>query len=260
MENIEQINKCLLEHIQDVNRYKEMVDLLGQWKKKELMIGDLLPVKEVINYVKQNKEEISLKEEFIKREWKKLCLSRTFGYKELGYILEHILTLAEGKKYYAATRLLKHNFQVDEKVRIFYKVVAFITDKRSELKYLLLENLTVNMQVFYVNNSPIIKPMDSELETMKDFDRVLKCELQNRKCDRIYVETSNHIVNSSYLEEPLNKLDITNFPYEYVNDIMEQIIVARYNQNGKVLNHNQVIEIISKYFSNKKSFQKIINF
>lgn len=260
MESIEQINNCLLEQIQDVNRYKEMVLLLESWEKKESLIGDLLPIKEVTDYVRQNKEEMTLKEEHIKREWKRICQSRTFNYKDLCYILGHILTIAEGKKYYAATRLLKHNFQIDESVRVFYKIVSFITDKRSELNYFLLENLTGNMQLFYVNNSPVIKPMDSELETVDDFDITLRYELQNRSCDRIYVSTSSHVFNADYLAEPMNKIDIADLPYDYINDVMEQIIIARYKQNGKVLKHNQIIEIISEYFTKEQSFQKTRKF
>lgn len=260
MNDIEQINNGLLELVQAVKAFKQHLAIQNQYLNSSIKDVDKLILKNARDYISTHEAEIAEKELKLKKDWACLCKSRTFSYQELGDMIAAILTRVEGRQYYHATRLVKHPFQVNEKARTFYQVVSFVTDQRTDLNVLLLEQLTSTMIPFYTNQSPFIKPLDNEMGSVEEFERMLKVEMQNRGISKMYVGTVHDVPDYGFLEKPQNRASLSRFPYDSVNEVIEQIVVKRYQNAGMELEPAIMHRLIRDFFDSQKQATSAVNF
>ena len=160
------------------------------------------------------------------------------------------MTQYEGKNYYSATRLIKHFFQANSD-RSFYHMVSFITEQQKDLEFLLLERPLSTIIPFYQNHALIIKPLKQEMESQVTFDQLLRKELEIRNNDMIYVSILHDIVDELNVK-PKNQCVLATFPFSYVNDVIEQIILKRYYLGGKELSKEEMMQMIIDSWSHDK--------
>ena len=201
---------------------------------------DLKILLESQGYLTKHKESVEKKQKWIAKEWQRISQSRIFHYEVLGKIIATILTEQEKKPYFYATRLVKHTFQVDEKNRPFYRAVSFVTANKQDLESPLLDKLSATMYPYYINNSPIMKPLPKELASQSELEEMIRKELKARDAINLYIVTQNDIQNLNGFPKTENQSKLTNFPFYYVNMILEKMIEIRYHKNGAELTEEEI--------------------
>lgn len=254
MKTLEQINEQFLQVASMINEYAQYMEEQERCLNSSLSAVDLEKLSKLKEYLKQHKNSIEQKQEWIKVEWKKISQSRTFHYELLGKVIATILTEQESTPYFYATRLVKHGFQIDEINRPFYKVVSFVTTNRKDLEAPLLDQLSGTMYPFYINNSPVMKPLPRELATKLQLEDTIRVELENRNAMDLYVVTENDIPSSSKFPKTENQSILSSLPFPYVSMVLEKIIETRYHKNGVELTEEEMQRVISEFC---KSYKRI---
>lgn len=252
MKTLEQINDEFLQAASEINQYTEYMELQEKCLKQSLKVVDLKILSESKEYLKQHRESVEGKLEWAKKEWQKISQSRTFHYELLGRIIAAILTRKEGVPYFCATRLVKHTFQIDEVNRPFYRVISFVTANKGDLEALLFDRLSATMYPYYLNNSPIMKPLPRELTSKSGLEDMIRRELEAREATNLYIVTENDIPSLNGFPKTENQSKLTNFPFHYVSVILEKMIEMRYHKNGAELTEGEIEQIISEFCESLK--------
>ncbi len=252
MKTLEQINDRFLQAVSEINEYTEYMELQERCLKQSLKVVDLKILSQSKEYLKQHEKSVEEKLEWAKKEWKRMSESRTFHYELLGKIVAAILTQQERVLYFHATRLVKHTFQVDEVNRPFYRVVSFVTTNKQDLESPLLDKLLATMYPYYINNSPIMKPLPRELTSKSGLEEMIRRELEARQATRLYAVTENDIPNLKSFIKAENQSNFTSFPFHYVSAILEKMIETRYRHNGEELTEEEIEQIIKEFSESSK--------
>lgn len=258
METLEQINERFLKVASEINEYMKYVEMQERCLKQSLSEVDLKCLSESKEYLKEHEFAIKEKIEWAQKEWETLCRSRTFHYEELGKFIASLLTKKEGIPYFCATRLVKHVFQVDEVNRPFYRVVSFVTANPNDLNRMLMERITSTMHVYYFNNSPVMKPLSRELQSMDEYERMVGRELELRDANNAYVITRNTISSFVPFETPENQSLMKSFAFSYVNDALERLIERRFHEKAKELPEKVVVGIVEEFCNNQKQVSNVV--
>ena len=258
METLEQINDRFLKIATEVNEYIKYAEQQEKCLKQPLNSVDLKALTESKIYLDEHKFLMEEKMEQSTKEWKKICNCRTFDYEVFGKILAILLTKTEGVPYFYATRLVKHPFQVDEINRPFYRIVSFVTKNPKDLEVFLLEKISATMYPYYMNNSPVIKPLARELEERTIFEKMIKKELEVREVTNAYVVTKHDISISGSFKKPENQILLPTFLHGSIDVIIEKMIEKRYQKNGKQLTALEIEEIIAEFITTQKQTTGIL--
>lgn len=244
MESLEQINHQFLKVLKEVQTYRSQIKIQGIDLDIFMQTMNYHSLSNTKKYLITHRSSYEEKENWLLEEWRVIQKSRTFHYQQLEYLIATIVTKYEGKKYYPATRLIKHSFQVDPN-RPFYHMVSFITEQHKDLDFLLLERPLASIIPFYQNHALIIRPLEQEMESQEVFEQLVQKELEIRKNDMIYISTSHDIIDELDVKKTKNRCILTTFPFSYVNDVMEHIILKRYYRGGKQLSKDEMMQIIT---------------
>lgn len=252
MKTLEQINDQFLQAASEINEYTEYMKLQETCLKQSLKAVDLKKLSQSKEYLEQHKKSVEEKLEWSKKEWQKISQSRTFHYQILGNIIATMLTRKEEIPYFSATRLVKHTFQIDEVNRPFYRVVSFVTANKGDLESPLLDQLSSTMYPYYVNNSPIMKPLPRELTSKLGLEEMIKRELEVREATDLYIVTEHDIPSLNSFTKTENQSKLSNFPFHYVSMLLEKLIEARYHKNGIELTETEIEQMISEFSESLK--------
>lgn len=252
MKTLEQINDQFLQAASEINEYTKYMELQERCLKQSLKVVDLKILSESKEYLRQHKQSVEEKLEWTKKEWQKISQSRTFHYQTLGKIIATILTKKEKVPYFYATRLVKHTFQVDEVNRPFYRVVSFVTANKEDLESPLLDKLSATMYPYYVNNSPIMKPLPRELTSKSGLEEMIKRELEARDATNLYTATEHDIPSLNSFPKTENQSKLANFPFHYVGMLLEKLIETRYHKNGAELTEEEIEQMIEEFSKSLK--------
>lgn len=248
METLEQMNNRFLKTTAEIEEYMKYLKEEETCLKQPIKAVHLERLSKSNDYLKKHQSTIKEKIKWAETEWQLLTQSRTFQYDFLGRMLATMLSKQEGEPYFYATRLVKHTFQIDEVNRPFYQVICFVTDNQKDLKSLLLDRISPTMYPFYVNHSPIMKPLPIELENELVFEDMIRKELELRGASNLYVVTENTISAPINYIVPENQALLTSFPFSHVNQVMEKMIVTRRQKNAENLTEAEVLKIIDECY------------
>ena len=242
MKTLEDINLEISKLGKEIEELRKKINSNVEYSFIKNEKAELINAKASIQHLKQLLKEKELE---FNRNVLKLKKSRMFDYEEIGKIISNFLTLQNDSKYFFATRLVKHTFQIDEENRPFYHIVSFVSNKKEDLQDLLLDRLSGTMIIIFNHPSLIIKPLDSEMNLVGTFEKMLRRELEVRGSTSVYVATMNDIPELLGTKNLENKITLPTTEFGILEDLIEEIIAYRYQTNSKRITKKQIMEIIN---------------